>query len=231
MKMRNKPVGIIGGMGPDASARLYQIMIDMAREEYGARLNEDYPEIVLQSIPVPDFISNTKKAGEALVMLKDRVRRLSKLSLSCMGMACNSAHIIVEELEKVNGERFVSIPEEVAKEAKGREYKRVGLLASPTTIFSGVYQTELLNKGIEVELPDNGYIQELGEIIIKLVAGNKRVKGRLMKIVNSLKRKKVETIILGCTELSLVFPKNYDLPVLDSVIVLARALLRKYYKE
>jgi aspartate/glutamate racemase len=52
---KNQPIGILGGMGPDASARLYQLMIDMARQKYGVKRNEEYPEIVLQSIPVPDL--------------------------------------------------------------------------------------------------------------------------------------------------------------------------------
>src|SRR3989344_3827305 len=87
MNKQMNAIGILGGMGPDASARLYQLMIEMARSEFGARKNEDYPEIVLQSIPVPDFISDTKRAEEAVFMLKERVRRLAHLDVGCLGLA------------------------------------------------------------------------------------------------------------------------------------------------
>ena len=58
---KNRVIAILGGMGPDASARLYQMMIDMARDEFGARENHEYPEIIVHSIPVPDAISDKVK--------------------------------------------------------------------------------------------------------------------------------------------------------------------------
>jgi len=219
-------------MGPDASARLYQRMIDMARDEFGARENDEYPEIALQSVPVPEFFSNEKRKSEALVMLKDRIKKLTSQPLCGLAVACNTAHIVLEELEAVSGFKMVSIPEEVVKVAVEKGYKRVGLLGSPTTILSGVYQTEFLDKEIEVELPENGYIEELGKIINKVVAG--RVQGiekKLVKIADNLKERKVEAVILGCTELPIVFPKNYSLPILDSVEILARSLLSRYYRR
>lgn len=232
MNVKNKPIGIIGGMGPDASARLYQVMIDMARDEFGARLNEEYPEIVLQSIPVPDFISTSDKKEKAMLMLKDRVQGISRLPLCCMGIACNTAHIVLADLEKVTQVPFVSIPREVVKIAEEKGYRKVGLLATPMTIFSGVYQTEFLDRGIEVVLPKNGDIEKLGEIVEGLVAGKfEQAKGRLLEIAGSLKKKKVEAIVLGCTELPLVFPEDYSLAVLDSVEILAKSLLNCYYKK
>ncbi|KKU45008.1 MAG: Aspartate racemase, partial [Microgenomates group bacterium GW2011_GWB1_46_7] len=80
-------------------------------------------------------------------------------------------------------------------------------------------------------LPENGYIDELGEIIGQIVGGEfKAPKAKLLKIADSLKKKKVEAIVLGCTELPLVFPKNYSLPVLNTLEILAKALLTRYYK-
>lgn len=230
--MNNKTIGIIGGMGPDASARLYQLMIVMARDEFGAQKNEEYPELVIHSLPVPDFISDMSRSEEAMFMLKDRVRDLSKLKLSYLALACNTAHTTLVDLQQETKVPFVSIAEAVAKIAKEKGYKRVGLLASPTTIYAGVYQGVLEKRGVEVILPQVGQVEELGEIIEEIVAGEfKSAKGKLLKMADSLKKRKVEAIILGCTELPLVFPKNYSLPILDSLEILARALLIKYYQK
>ena len=227
----HQPIAILGGMGPDASCRLYQLMIELSRSDFGAVENHQYPEIVIDSVPVPEFFSNTQRAEEATFMLKDRVRKLNYLQPGCFGLACNTAHTILMDLELETLVPFVSIPEEVSREVKQKGYKRVGLLASPTTIFSGVYQTEFLDKNIEIILPENGYIEELGEIIGQIIAGDfKQTKEKLLKIADSLKKKKVEALILGCTELPLVFPKNYSLPVLNTLEILARALLTRYYK-
>jgi len=229
--LNNQPIAILGGMGPDASARLYQLMIELARSDFGARENHQYPEIVIDSVPVPEFFSNTQKAEEATFMLKDRVRKLNYLQPGCFGLACNSAHTTLVDLEQEAKAPFISIAGEAAQESVRRGYKRVGLLASPTTIFSGVYQTEFLDKNIEVVLPENGYIEELGEIIGQIVGGEfKAPKARLLKIADSLKKKKIEAIVLGCTELPLVFPKNYSLPVLNTLEILGISLLTRYYK-
>lgn len=219
-------------MGPDASCRLYQLMIELSRSDFGAVENHQYPEIVIDSVPVPEFFSNAKRAEESTFMLKDRVRKLNYLQPGCFGLACNTAHTILMDLELETLVPFVSIPEEVSREVKQKEYKRVGLLASPTTIFSGIYQTEFLDKNIEIILPENGYIEELGEIIGQIIAGDfKQTKEKLLKIADSLKKKKVEAIVLGCTELPLVFPKNYSLPILNTLEILGRALLTRYYRK
>ena len=227
---KNEPIGILGGMGPDASARLYQVMINMARDEFGARQNEEDPELVIYSIPVPDFISDMSRSEEAMFMLKQRVRNLSNLPMSCMALACNTAHTTLVDLEQETRVPFVSIIEAVASEASRLRYTRVGLLASPATIYSGAYQNVLRDKGIDTVVPSHEVAEELGAIIGGIVAGEfKPAKKKLLVIADGLKKKGCEALILGCTELPLVFPKNYSLPVLDCVEILARALLKRYY--
>lgn len=229
--LNRQPIAILGGMGPDASARLYQLMIELSRSDFGVEGNHQYPEIIIDSIPVPEFFSNTAKAEEATFMLKDRVRKLNYLQPGCFGLACNTAHTTLADLEQETKAPFISIPHETAKEVKIRGYSKIGLLAAPTTIFAGVYQTELLNQGVEFELPDNSYFPVLSEIIGQVIGGEfKAPKAKLLKIADTLKKKKVEAIILGCTELPLVFPKNYSLPVLDTLEILAKSLLTRYYK-
>ncbi|MFH0943296.1 MAG: amino acid racemase [Candidatus Beckwithbacteria bacterium] len=231
IKTNHQPIAILGGMGPDASARLYQLMIELARSEFGAVQNHDYPEIVIDSVPVREFFSSPQKATEAIISLQDRIKKLDGFQPSCLALACNTAHTILMDLAQETKTPFVSIIEEVVKETVKRGYKKVGLLASPTTIFSGVYQTEFIDKGVELVLPENGYIEQLGEIIGQIVGGEfKKPKARLLKIANSLKKKKVEAMVLGCTELPLVFPMNYSLPIINSLEVLGRSLLTRYYK-
>lgn len=230
--MSNKTIGIIGGMGPDASARLYQLMITMARDEFGVRKNEEYPELVIYSIPVPDFIADMSRAEEATFMLKARVRELSKLKLSYLALACNTAHTTLADLQQETEVPFVSIAEVIAEEARKRGYSRVGLLASPTTIYAGIYESELRARKIEIVVPDTESVEELGEIIEGVVAGEfKPAKKKLLVMADSLKKKNVQALVLGCTELPLVFPQNYSLPILDSTELLARALLKRYYQE
>ncbi len=75
--------------------------------------------------------------------------------------------------------------------------------------------------------------QKLIEKIIRNVIDgkvNNSDKLKLIQIAFSLKKRGTKGLILGCTELPLIFPKKFEIPVFDSLEILARALLRKYYK-
>ena len=68
-------------------------------------------------------------------------------------------------------------------------------------------------------------------IIRKVIAGEvkKSDKLELIKIAKSLKQRGAQGIILGCTEFPLIFPKSFNMPVFDSLEILARALLERHY--
>lgn len=75
--------------------------------------------------------------------------------------------------------------------------------------------------------------QQILEIIIRrVIAGEikKSDKAKLVKITKTLEERGAQGIILGCTELPLIFPKRFSIPIFDSLEILARALLRNYYK-
>lgn len=229
MKKNNlKPIGILGGMGPDASNYLYELLINKARDEYHAAENSDYPNILLHSIPVPDFITNKENASVALEMLKKSVKTISPHS-SVMSIACNTVHIYLDDLQQVSASPFVSMISEVAQRAS--KYNKVGLLATPTTMKSNLYQSELKEK-VEVILPEEEKIKQLGKIVLEIIGGNKNeeIRKELVSIADSLYKKGAEAIILGCTELPLVFPSEYKVESISSLDALASALLNKYYK-
>lgn len=75
-------IGILGGMGPYASSFLYKRLIQLSVSDFNAKNNNDFPKIILSSIPVPDFISNEKKRGEALEMLREEVLKLNNFNPS-----------------------------------------------------------------------------------------------------------------------------------------------------
>ncbi len=62
-----KTIGIIGGMGPEATAELYLRIIRIFQREYGARYDSDFPEIVIVNLPIPDIVENTNE--------KEKVRK------------------------------------------------------------------------------------------------------------------------------------------------------------
>lgn len=231
MSQNNNVIGILGGMGPQASSYLYNTIIDKAVRDFGAKNNDQFPEIILHSIPVPDFISSDKNQGRALIMLKQRVREMGKLNVSCLSIACNTAHVLMNELKKESEVPLISMIEAVVEQIKADELNKVGLLATPSTVKYQLYQSALRKYGITATVPTREQLRIIENIVRNILQGKVSLSDgkKLMVIVNSLKQKGVQGIILGCTELPLVFPSEYSLPVYNSVEILARALLHKYY--
>ncbi|MFA5932567.1 MAG: aspartate/glutamate racemase family protein [Microgenomates group bacterium] len=73
----------------------------------------------------------------------------------------------------------------------------------------------------------------LEDIIRNIIAGKsiREDKRKLIKITESLQNRGAEGIILGCTELPLIFPKRFNIPVFDSLNILANALLKFNYEK
>ncbi len=228
---KRSAIYILDGMGPQAGGYLYNMLINKATGEYGARNNDDFPEIILHLVPVPDFISDDRSRDEALEMLKKRVEEAKKLNISCLSIACNTAHIFLDQLQEVSKSPFISIVSEVVSSVTQSKVKKVGIIGTPSALRYKIYQTALKERGIESVIPIKSQISILEKIIRNVLKGknNKGDQKQLISIANSLKKQGAQAIILGCTELPLVFPSNYHLPVYNSVEILAYALLRKYY--
>jgi aspartate racemase len=231
--MKQHMIGIIGGMGPQASAELYRLLIEGAKQCYGARNNDDFPEILIDSVPVPDFLSDTREMEKAAVMLEDRVRRLTLYGVSVISMACNTACLLSDRVRKQTSVPFISIVDEVAYEVSKR-HSRILLLASPTALRLGIYQIALSRYGLSYVVPPIKYYRELEYIIRGVIKEGDRsfLMEKIVRLTeNILTNEYVEGIVLGCTELPLVFPVSYPIPVYNSLSILAESLLKRYYKE
>lgn len=227
----NKSIGIIGGMGPQASAKLLEVLISMCTKDFGAKNDSDFPEIILNSVAVPNFISNKESVDEVLKILKQSVKNLEKFNPVCLAICCNTAHLLLKDLQSNTDVPFVSIIDEVAKKVAESGIEKVGLLGTPVTIDSGLYQDTLGKQRIEVIIPSKKDRKLVETVIFNVLAGkaNKKDELLLATVAGLLKEKGAQGVILGCTELPLIFPKDFPGPVFDSIEILVRALLQKFY--
>lgn len=219
-------------MGPEASQFFYGLLIKKAQKEFGAMRNDQFPEIIIDSVPVPDFISDNKQLDVAKVMLRERVRQLSKLPISFFCLACNTGHVLIEDLREVTDKPFISLLEEVPEFISKFKYRKVGLMATPMTIKLGLYNKPLSGRGIEVIVSSAKQQTELGKIIKETVAGKNYEENsiKVQRIARGLLEAGAEAILETCTEIPLIFPKQHLVPVYDSLEILANAVLTRYYK-
>lgn len=172
--MKNKQIiGVLGGMGPQASVEFYRLLIDGARRRYGARNNDEYPEVLIDSVPVPDFLSDTSQVEIAADMLERRVRRLTDFGATTITMACNTACILAGRLQKQTTVPFISVVDEVVRHVSLLKHT-VFLLASPTSLRLGLYQLQLARFGIPYIVPLEKDFQEIEYIIRGVIDGKSR---------------------------------------------------------
>ena len=209
---------IIGGMGPQASLELHRRMIQQALAN-GAKDGADFPHIVHLSLPVPDFIANESRRSEALEIIINELKNIGASMDDVIIIACNTAHLLQPDIERQLNIRITSMVDTTI-DYVSRHYKTIRLLASPTTIRTGLYDKPLKTTGVTVLTPDDNERQALETIIRAVIAGRTVPQLALEKVERIAKSERVEVdnyvenhlnnppILLGCTELSCAFAKK-----------------------
>jgi aspartate racemase len=204
-------------MGPFASAHFLKLLLKKISEQ-----NINMPEIILDSVSIKDFISDQTQIKPALIILKDRVKKLNDQNVDLIIMTCNTAHILHPQLSIGSRALFPSLIDLVTDEVKKNNLNRVGLLATPTTIKTNLYTDKFL--------PDKK-LQNLVEKIIKKAIISEIKIGDTNKLIKEtkffIKSNKLDGLILGCTELPLFFqnPRLFKIPILNSLDILANSVI------
>ncbi len=212
-----KTAGIIGGVGPQATAYIYKQLIEVAQSQYGAKNNDDYPSVVIASVPVPDFISSTEHMQKAEDMLVEAAKRLEAAGCDALCIGSNTVHILLDKLKKEVSVPFLSMVELVAERCAAIGNKKVALLGTPILLESGLYDEALKARGIILIKPSVAEIEVCDSVIRCVIAGETidPIKKEYVAVLTSMLNQGADAIILGCTELPLVI----DYEVLGDKIV------------
>ena len=223
-------IGILGGMGPQASARLHTILINDAPKHMRIESDTDFPEIVHISASVPNFIHDKTNLEITKQMLITRTQLLEGAGCVVNGIACNTAHLLFEDLQAATSVPFASLPHLVADRIKKNGHKRVGLLATPNTLSSTLYD-DAMSADVELVRPNEIVATSLEAMIFRQITGltTAQDKEDLHGMVDAfIKAEKLDVVILGCTELPLIFDDSENESIIDTIQVLAEGLLGAY---
>ncbi len=227
-------IGILGGMGPQASAHLVQLLVRDTGRFIRISSDTDFPEIVLHSVPVPNFISNKHHLEEAKQILIQHTRQLELAGSSINAIACNTAHLMLPALQATTTVPFVSIPQLVAQSIKERGSRRVGLLATPSTLSSTLYD-EAVGGTATIIRPSHQLADQVEQQIIKQLKGSSTpADSRLLRdeVDAFICNERLDAVILGCTELPLIFgDSSGDDRIIDTLEVLSNGLLTAFFAQ
>ncbi|HEY8424577.1 MAG TPA: amino acid racemase [Limnochordales bacterium] len=230
-----KTIGILGGMGPEATADLFVRIIRLVR----ATRDQDHPRVIIDSnSQIPDRTAAIKGEGPSpLPALVETARNLQRAGAELIAMPCNSAHAWYDEIAAAVDVPVLHMIRLTAEETCRRLHRDsaappsgpVLVLATSGTIQSGLYQRALGALGLDAAVPEPGAQARVMEAIYQVKAGKPAVARSLALdvLVSETARLAPAAVILGCTELPLVLGQgDLDRPVVDSTEVLARAAVQ-----
>ncbi|MBQ8833481.1 MAG: aspartate/glutamate racemase family protein [Oscillospiraceae bacterium] len=226
--MSRNVLGVIGGLGPLATARFLELVARMT----DAEREQDNVSMIVYNFPsIPDrtgYIlgSNLRSPLPGLLSVG---RELDRQQVRCIAIPCVTAHFFYEELtEGLRSPILHGIRDTVAH-LKENGVSSTGIMATDGTIISGLFSQELLKAGIRPVLPTKPRQADVMHLIYNNIkAGEAPEMERFAAVEEELRSRGAETIILGCTELSLIkrdFPLNPGF--LDSMEVLAKKAIEE----
>lgn len=220
-----KTIGIIGGMGPLATADLFRKIV----ENTPAVKDQDHIHVIIDNnTDIPDRTAALLNGGEdPLPQMLKSGKTLQNAGADALIMPCNTAHAFYDALCAELSVPVLNMISLTCDSIRKQGMKKVGLLATTGTIRTGVYRKYAGD--LELVLPDEKQQEDVMQFIYSGVKAGDRDFDAVpfLEAAKSLLEKGAETIILGCTELP-VGKEMYGLefPSVDPTLELAKGAIR-----
>lgn len=229
----NYRLGVLGGMGPQATNTFYQFVIDRT----SARTDQEHVNaLILSDSDMPDRTSailggDAEREAVYQRLLAD-ARLLEGAGCTCIAVPCNTSHFFLDRVQEQIGVPILHMIRETARLLAARGLKRPGILATDGTIRTGLYQKEFSAAGIEAVIPSPGAQKLVMSLIYDDVkAGRDGDPQKFAAVHQDLLAQGCDCGVLACTELS-VFADKHHLPPFytDAMAVLAERSVQACHK-
>jgi aspartate racemase len=227
--MKEKTIGILGGMGPEATLDCFAKII----KNTPAKRDQDHLRVVIDSNPkIPDRPAAISGRGESPVpALVKGCRCLQRAGADFIIMPCVAAHFFLEEIRQQVDLPVLSILDVVTEDLVRRhsQITAVGLLAVTATIRSGLFQKRLAADNIKAVVPDESHQSVVMAAVADIkktppVRSRAQITSDLIATAETLISNGAGAIIAGCTEVPLALhPQDLSVPYFDALAILARA--------
>ena len=224
-----KTIGILGGMGPLATADLFQKIVLLTK----ADTDREHIRVYIDSnANIPDRTAAILSGGEDPVPeMASALRHLEACGADCIIMPCNTAHYFLPRLQAMTKIPFLSILTAAAEACKAQfPGKTVGILATRGTLAANLYQEALVQAGVPYLVPDAPAQDALMRVIydgVKAGKGPDSCRADFLTVLEQMSAGGAEVFLLGCTELPLAAEAlNIALPTVDPTAELAKASIR-----
>ena len=228
--MSEKTIGIIGGMGPEATIDLMKRIV----KETPALDDVDHIRLVVDNNPkVPSRIKALiEKTGESpLNCLQEMARKLEQWGVDYIAIPCNTAHFYHEGIQsavKTPVLDMIGLSVDVIADDQKR-IEKVGILASSAVINLELYKKRFAAKSIDLLAPQNDLQEEVMNTIRSIKAGRygRQCAGNLQKVADQLIDEGAQALLVACTELSIIADQlDTHVTCYDSSQILAETIVK-----
>ena len=222
-------IGILAGMGPRSTAPFLEAVYDQCQLQYGATYDNDYPPILVYSLPTPFYLDRLIDHRALRAAIAAGLRKLEQAGAGYIAMPCNTAHLYYDQLRQELGVPLLNIVSETMG-CLPQEARRVTVLATPSTLEAGVYQAGLAAAGHRLICARDWQSRITALIQMIKAKTDRRIIGEAWNgLLETVRCAGADTVILACTDLS---PLAEEAPagmlVLDSAQALAKAVVNRY---
>lgn len=237
-------IGIIGGNGVAATNKLCELIEEQITRKGGFR-DAHHPEMLIwQATKAPSRSMYFEGRGDSFIDDYVRIGKMMKDNgVKLLSMCCNTAHIVVDELEERIGLPFINLLQEVATDIATKKVKKVGIMCSDGLRKFGTYDKVILETcpAIEIVYPDLDFQKLVTKGICNAKNNNRFTLETdeenpyylFSKVVEHLKDKGCDCVVAGCTDIRNVYYNQSasDLIYIDSLEVLANTIVKKFKED
>ncbi|MGL5206974.1 MAG: aspartate/glutamate racemase family protein [Acidaminococcaceae bacterium] len=225
-----KSLGVIGGMGPAASAEFLHILT----KKSPAEIDQEHAVVyMIADTELPDRSSAILGKGEdPSEQLKKDFSKLAALGADVFAVPCNTAHYFIDRFEKPLPKPLVHIVKETLMAAQRLNPEGAWMLSTVGTMQSGLYQSYADKLGYNIYIPNEMQVKEIQKSILAVKANEFVQAGEIVKnVVVELWREKDLPVMTACTEIPLGYNAS-GLPqekAVSSLEALADACIAELY--
>ncbi len=226
--MDKKAIGIIGGMGPEATLDLFGKII----RHTDAACDAEHIRVYIDChTGIPDRTRAILEGGESPVpYIAESAKKLAAMGADFLLLPCNTSHYFFDEIRAQSPVPVVNMIRITAEELAAAGVSLVGLLATDGTVRSNVYQKELLACGIETVCPEGDDQCAVMQLIYAGIKANAPTydTAAVERVIDTLRQAGAQRIVLGCTELPVAFAR-YGIDgtdAVDATDILARTAVK-----
>ena len=217
-----KTIGLTGGMSWESTVTYYKIINETVKEKLGGLHSAKciLYSIDFQEIEECQANGNWEKSGE---ILGEAANNLEKAGADFIVICTNTMHKVINQIKEKISIPILHIAEMTAEKILEKGLKNIALLGTKYTMEQDFYKSKLIEKEINVIIPDKNDIEIINKVIYdELCLGtiNSNSKKKFLEIVDKLRSKGAEGIILGCTEIGLLIKnEDTDVPLFDTAVI------------